>query len=147
MKDEALILLIEDNEADVDLIKYTFRKNKIANRVLTLSDGESAVAYLLKKGEYQKAQTPDLVILDINLPRLNGLEVLKIIKQDPYARLVPVVILTTSSADQDVLQAYQNYVNAYLVKPVEIEDFIKVVTSLEQFMVKIIKKPNLEVKP
>ncbi len=144
MKDEALILLVEDNQADVDLIKYTFKKNQIINRVITLDDGKEAVDYVLRRGSYKDAEVPDLMILDINLPKMSGLEVLKIIKEDEHARLIPVVILTTSASDQDVMEAYQNYVNAYLVKPVEIEDFIKIITSLEQFMVKIVKKPILK---
>ena len=141
---EARILLVEDNEADVDLIRYTFKQNKINNELIVIGDGEEAVEYLLKKGRYKDVLLPDIIILDINLPKKNGLEVLKEIKADEDARIVPVVILTTSSADRDILEAYKNYVNAYLVKPVEIEEFIKVISKMEEFMIRIIKKPKLE---
>ncbi len=141
-KQEAVILLVEDNPADIDLIKYTFKKNKIENRLITIMDGQSAIDYIVDHKDCGEGYfEPDLIILDINLPKRSGLEVLEVIKNDDDAKVIPVVMLTTSASPTDIDEAYQHYVNAYLVKPVEMHDFIDVITKLEDFMIKVIKRP------
>ncbi len=142
-KKRANILIVEDNPADIDLMRYTFKKSKLENELVIIEDGESALKYILKKDEYSDSPTPDMIILDINIPKINGLEVLRMIKQDEEARLIPVVIMTTSSSEEDILKAYKNYVNAYLVKPIDIHNFIDVILKLEDFMIQVVKKPNL----
>ena len=142
LKSDALILLVEDNPADIDLIRYTFKKNKIENRLEVIEDGERALDYILKRNGYEGAEKPDLIILDINLPRMNGLEILQIIKEEEISRKIPVVMLTTSSEVGDIETAYEHRANAYLVKPVEIHDFIDIITKLEEFMIRVIRRPG-----
>ncbi len=140
----AHILIVEDNPGDIDLIKYTFKKNRIINTFDVAEDGEIALDYIYKRNGYEEAKTPNIIILDINLPKISGLQILEIIKKDPITRKIPVIMLTTSKNDLDILKAYDNYVNAYLVKPVDVKEFLNVISSLESFWLSIVQLPNHE---
>ncbi len=135
------ILLVEDNEGDVMLIKEAFEDGCIANELSVCRDGEKAINYLLKKGEYKDAVTPDLIILDINLPRKNGHEVLQFIKESEELKQIPVIMLTTSSSERDIAKSYKSHANCYITKPIEVEDFIKAVTDIENFWINLVKLP------
>jgi chemotaxis family two-component system response regulator Rcp1 len=136
------ILLVEDNPADVVLTLEAFKGGKIANHISVVSDGEEAMAYLKKEGAYVAAERPDIVLLDLNLPKKDGREVLREIKSDPKLKAIPVIVLTTSDADQDVWRAYDAGVNSYLTKPVDLAQFIKNVRSFEDFWLAIVKLPS-----
>lgn len=136
------ILLVEDNPGDADLVLYTFKKNQINNEIKIVDNGEKALDFVFKRNQYKNEKTPDLIILDINLPKISGLEVLKEIKHNPKTKIIPTVILTTSKSDIDVLTAYENYSNAYLVKPVEIKDFMEAISALDNFWLNLVKLPN-----
>lgn len=135
------ILLIEDNPGDVRLTREAFRDAKVNNRLHVVGDGESALAFLRQQGEFADAPRPDLVLLDLNLPRKDGREVLADIKADPALSRIPVVILTASQADEDIVRAYNLNVNCYILKPVDLEQFIKVVKSVESFWLSVVKLP------
>jgi CheY-like chemotaxis protein len=135
------ILLAEDNPGDVRLMMETFREGKIHNRISVVEDGVEALAFLRRQGKYQTAPRPDLVLLDLSLPRKKGQEVLAEIKQDPDLKRIPVVVITSSQAEQDILDAYNNHVNCYLTKPVGLEQFLTVVQSVEQFWLTIVQLP------
>lgn len=136
------ILLVEDNPADVLLTEEALEESKLINRISTVKDGEEAMAFLRKEGKYRGAATPDLILLDLNLPRKDGREVLKDIKEDPELRVIPVVILTTSAADEDVLRTYQLHANCYIMKPVDFAQFTRVVQTIESFWFSIVKLPR-----
>ncbi len=135
------ILLVEDNPGDVRLMMETFREGKIANRISVVEDGVEALNFLRKKGKYSAVPRPDLILLDLSLPRKNGQEVLAEIKQDAQLKRIPVCVITSSAAEKDIIQAYDNYVNCYLTKPVGLEQFIGVVRSVEDFWLSIVKLP------
>lgn len=135
------ILLVEDNPGDVRLMMETLRDGKIRNRISVVEDGVEALAYLRHEGKHHSVPRPDLVLLDLSLPRKNGLEVLAEIKQDAQLKRIPVCVITSSSAEKDIIQAYDNYVNCYLTKPVDLEQFIGVVRSVEDFWLSIVKLP------
>ena len=135
------ILLIEDNPGDVRLTREALKEGKILNNLVNVSDGVEAVAYLRRQGRYSDATRPDLILLDLNLPRKDGREVLADIKADKDLRRIPVVVLTTSSAEQDILRAYDLHANCYVTKPVGLEQFISVVKSIEEFWVAIVSLP------
>jgi CheY-like chemotaxis protein len=135
------ILLVEDNEGDVRLLTETFKKGKIHNRLSVVEDGVEALAFLRREGQYVSAPRPDLILLDLSLPRKNGQEVLAEIKQDPDLKRIPVCVITSSQAERDVLQAYNNYANCYLTKPVGLAQFVDVVRSLEEFWLSFVKLP------
>jgi chemotaxis family two-component system response regulator Rcp1 len=135
------ILLVEDNPGDVRLLTETFRDGKIHNRLFVVEDGVAALAFLRREGEYGSAPRPDLVLLDLSLPRKGGQEVLAEIKQDPHLKCIPVCVLTSSAASRDVLEAYNNYANCYLTKPVDLEQFMGVVRSVEEFWLSVVKLP------
>lgn len=135
------ILLVEDNPGDVRLMMETFREGKIANRISVVEDGVEALDFLRKKGKHSAAPRPDLILLDLSLPRKNGQEVLAEIKQDAELKRIPVCVITSSAAEKDIIQAYDNYVNCYLTKPVNLEQFIGVVRSVEDFWLSIVKLP------
>src|SRR3954451_8069588 len=118
------ILLVEDDAGDTLMIREAFQDNKITNNLTSLTDGEQALAYLRREGEYAGAVRPDLILLDLNLPRRDGREVLEEIKKDDDLGRIPVVVLTTSAADEDILRSYQLHANAYVTKPVDFERFI-----------------------
>jgi CheY-like chemotaxis protein len=136
------VLLVEDDPGDVLLTKEAFADNKVKNHLHVVSDGEEAVAYLHRRGPYADAVRPDLVLLDLNLPRKDGREVLKDIKADPELRTIPVVVLTTSEADEDILSSYDLHANAYVTKPVDFDSFIRIVRQIDDFFVSVVKLPH-----
>ena len=133
------VLLVEDNVGDVRLTKEALRDAKVRNNLHVVPDGVEAMAFLRRQGRYAGVPRPDLVLLDLNLPKKGGLEVLEEIKTDDALQHIPVVILTTSQAEQDVVQSYRRRANAYVTKPVDLEQFLKVVGSIEQFWLEIVK--------
>lgn len=135
------ILLVEDNPADVRLTQEALKDAKVRNSMQIAPDGMAAMAYLRKQSPYAGVARPDLILLDINLPKKNGMEVLAEIKSDEDLRSIPVVILTTSAADQDIVRGYSLHANAYVTKPVDLEQFIKVVKSIEGFWLEVVKLP------
>lgn len=135
------ILLVEDNEGDVRLTREALKEGRIRNRLHVASDGEQALAFLRREEGYVDAPRPDLVLLDLNLPRLDGRELLSIVKQDPQLKRIPVVVLTSSRAEQDLLRAYDLFANCFISKPVEFEEFISVVRSIENFWLSIVVLP------
>jgi CheY-like chemotaxis protein len=135
------ILLIEDNPADVRLTKEAFKEARVRNNIHVVQDGDSALAFVQQKAPYQDAPRPDLILLDLNLPKKDGREVLAEIKADPKIQLIPVVILTTSDDEEDVLRSYNLNANAYLVKPIDVMRFIKMVHSLSDFWLAFVKLP------
>ena len=136
------ILLIEDNLGDVRLTMEALKEGKVSNNLSVVKDGVEAIAFLRQEDKYADAPQPNLILLDLNLPRKDGREVLAEIKQDPDLRRIPVVILTTSQAEQDILKTYDLYANCYITKPVDLEQFITVVSSIETFWLSIVKLPN-----
>jgi chemotaxis family two-component system response regulator Rcp1 len=135
------ILLVEDNPADVRLTKEALKGSKVSNNLVVLGDGEQALAFLRREGKYADARRPDLILLDLNLPRKDGREVLADVKADPDLRRIPVVVLTTSAGEEDVLRAYNLQAACYITKPVDLDQFIKVVRSIEDFWMTIVKLP------
>ena len=135
------ILLVEDNPGDVRLTREALREGKVRNNLSVASDGVEAVAYLRREGEHAHAVRPDLILLDLNLPRMDGREVLAEIKADPSLRNIPVVVLTSSQAEEDIVRAYDLHANCYVTKPVDLDQFIRVVESIEDFWFSIVKLP------
>jgi CheY-like chemotaxis protein len=135
------ILLVEDNPGDVRLTVEALREAKVRNNLNVASDGVEAMEFLRRVGDHANAPLPDLVLLDLNLPRKDGREVLQEIKTDPELTLIPVVVLTTSQAEQDVLRSYQLHANAYVTKPVDLDQFLQVVRSIESFWLEIVRLP------
>lgn len=133
------ILLVEDNPGDVRLTKEALKDARVSNNLHVTMDGVDALAFLRKQGKHTAAPCPDLILLDLNLPKKNGREVLEEIKREDALRHIPVVILTTSQAEQDVVESYRLRANAYVTKPVDLEQFLKVVGSIEQFWLEIVK--------
>ncbi|WNB84864.1 response regulator [Cellulomonas sp. ATA003] len=136
------VLLVEDDPGDVLMTREAFADNKVANRLAVVSDGVSAMEYLRKEGPYADAPTPDLVLLDLNLPRMDGREVLQALKEDDELRRIPVVVLTTSEAEEDVLRSYTLHANAYVTKPVDFDRFIDVVRQIDEFFVSVVRLPG-----
>src|SRR5665647_433467 len=136
------ILLVEDNPGDVRLIKEVFKDAKIYNAMQVAYDGEAAMEILRKEGEYTDSAFPDLILLDLNLPKKDGREVLREIKGDKSLKCVPVVILTTSNAEEDLIDTYKMNANCYITKPVDLDQFINVVKSIENFWLSIVKLPT-----
>jgi chemotaxis family two-component system response regulator Rcp1 len=135
-------LLAEDNPGDVRLTKEALRESKISNNLNVVPDGVEAMAFLRREGKYADAPRPDVILLDLNLPKKDGREVLAEVKADPVLRLIPVVIITSSEAEQDVLKTYELYANCYVTKPVDLEQFIKVIQSIETFWLTIVTLPS-----
>ena len=135
------ILLVEDNPGDVRLTQEAVREAKIRNTLNVVNDGEQAIAYVRRQGEYAERPRPDLILLDLNLPRKDGREVLQDLKSDPDLHRIPVVVLTSSEAEQDILSTYDLYANAYVTKPVDLEQFMRVVSSIQDFWLNIVKLP------
>ena len=133
------ILLVEDNPGDVRLTKEALKDARVANNLHVTMDGVEALAFLRKQGKHAAVPRPDLILLDLNLPKKNGREVLEEIKKEEGLRHIPVVILTTSQAEQDVVESYRLRANAYVTKPVDLDQFLKVVGSIEQFWLEIVK--------
>ncbi|TDB87147.1 response regulator [Actinomadura sp. KC216] len=136
------VLLVEDDPGDVLLTVEAFEHNKVRNTLHVVNDGEQAMAFLRQEGEYADVPRPDLVLLDLNLPRKDGREVLGEIKADTDLRAIPVVILTTSEAEEDILRSYHLHANAYVTKPVDFDQFISVVRRIDDFFVTVVKLPR-----
>lgn len=136
------ILLIEDNEGDILLTEEAFLNSKIKNVVSVVRDGWEAMLYLEKTEKYASVKTPDLILLDINIPKLNGHQVLTRIKTNPKIQHIPVIMLTTSASEQEVLKSYQNHVNCFITKPTEAQTFMDVITGIEEFWISIVQLPK-----
>lgn len=136
------VLLVEDDPGDVLMTREAFEDNKLRNRLSVVSDGVSALEFLRKEGEHVDAPTPDLVLLDLNLPRMDGREVLQALKADANLRSIPVVVLTTSEAEEDVVRSYSLHANAYVTKPVDFDRFIEVVRQIDEFFVEVVRLPG-----
>lgn len=136
------ILMMEDSPDDVFFTKEALRETKMRVNLNVVTNGMDGMAYLKKEGKYADVETPDLILLDLNMPIMDGREVLALIKQDPRMRLIPVVVLTTSQAEEDVLQAYDLHANCYVSKPVDLDKFVRVVNSIENFWMTVVKLPN-----
>jgi CheY-like chemotaxis protein len=133
------ILLVEDNPGDVRLTREALKDARVRNHISVAMDGVEAMGFLRQEGAHTAAPRPDLILLDLNLPKKNGREVLEEIKTDPELQHIPVVVLTTSQAEQDILESYRLRANAFVTKPVDLEQFLKVVGSIEQFWLEIVK--------
>ncbi len=136
------ILLVEDNPGDVRLMKEALKDAKVFNNLSVAGDGEEAMAFLRKEGIYADTPHPDLIMLDLNLPKKDGREVLAEIKADPELKRIPVVVITTSRAEEDIIKTYNLHANCYVTKPVDLDQFIKVVQSIEDFWLSIVKLPT-----
>jgi len=136
------ILLVEDNEGDARLAKEAMRDSKIRNTIHHVIDGVEAMDFLRKKGKFAGAPRPDIILLDLNLPRKDGREVLAEIKEDCDLKRIPVVILTVSKSEEDILKTYNWHANCYISKPIDLIEFLKVVKSIEEFWLTIVKLPN-----
>ncbi|MBN1307302.1 MAG: response regulator [Chitinispirillaceae bacterium] len=137
------ILLVEDSPSDAALTVEALKAGKVANRLSHVSDGVEAMDFLRRRGDYAKAPRPDLIMLDLNLPRKDGREVLEELKRDESLKTIPVIVLTTSRSDEDILRSYKLHANCYITKPVEFSKFIDVVRSVEQFWLSVVMLPNV----
>ncbi len=135
------ILLVEDNPGDADLVREALRDNKVYNELHVMKDGVEALAFLRRQGHHAQAPRPDLILLDLNLPRKDGREVLEEIKADPDLKRIPVVVLTTSKQEQDILSAYNLNANCYVTKPMDLDQFLHVVRSIDTFWFSIVSLP------
>ena len=135
------ILLVEDNPGDARLAKEALRDSKIKNNLHFVSDGEEATDFLFRKGKYTDSPHPDLILLDLNLPKKDGRELLSEIKNDPHLKRIPVVILTTSKAEEDIIKTYNLHANCYITKPLDLDQFMKVIRSIEEFWLTIVRLP------
>ena len=136
------ILLVEDNKGDVGLIEEVFEEAKIRNNLHVAEDGEEAILYLHGEGKFSGSPRPDIILLDLNLPKKDGREVLREIKEDENLHNIPVIVLTTSDAENDIIGAYDLHANAYITKPLDFDQFIKVVGSIENFWLEVVKLPT-----
>lgn len=135
------ILLVEDSPGDVRLTQEALQGGRVANNLHVVEDGDAAMQFLRKRGKYADAPRPDLILLDLNLPKKDGREVLQEIKNDEYLRRIPVVILTTSSAEEDIIRTYDNHANCYVTKPMGFDQFMNAIKSIEDFWLAIVKLP------
>ncbi|EHM28640.1 chemotaxis protein CheY [Streptomyces sp. CB00072] len=136
------VLLVEDDPGDELMTREAFEDNKIRNTLHVVRDGQEALDFLYRRGEYTEAPRPDLVLLDLNLPKYDGRQVLEQIKGDPELSLIPVVVLTTSSAEEDILRSYKLHANAYVTKPVDLDQFIAAVRQIDEFFVTVVRLPG-----
>ena len=136
---KAKILLIEDNAADIRLTKEVLQESKIVNSLDVVRDGVEAIDFLKKRGKFSNTSKPNLILLDLNLPKRNGFEVLEIIKQDKELKRIPIVILTVSNAKEDLIKAYNLHANSYVIKPLEMKEFYKIINSIVDFWFTIVK--------
>jgi CheY-like chemotaxis protein len=136
------VLLVEDDPGDIHLIREAFAENKVANHLSVVSDGVEALQYLRREGDFADARSPDLILLDLNLPRKDGREVLAEVKSDEALRRIPIVVLTTSKAEEDILRSYDLHANAYVTKPVDYDTFMSVVHQIDHFFVSVVKLPT-----
>lgn len=137
-----VILMAEDNPADVELTRESLEQAKIANELHVTIDGEQTMRFLRREPPYQDAPTPDLVLLDLNMPKKSGHEVLEEVKSDPELKTIPVVVLTSSAAEEDIVKSYQHHANCYVTKPVGLDGLIEVVTKIEDFWFSVVKLPR-----
>lgn len=137
------ILLIEDNPADVRLTLEAFKEGKVNNTLHVVGNGEDAIAFLKQEGKYNNAPRPDIILLDLNLPKKDGREVLEEIKSEPLLKRIPVIILTTSKAEEDILRTYNLHANCYINKPVDVDEFITIAKSIENYWLTIVKLPSM----
>lgn len=135
------ILLVEDSEADAELTCRALQEGKICNNVSRVRDGVEAMAYLHREGDYADATRPDLILLDLNMPKVDGREVLRRIREDENLKIIPVVVLTTSSHDKDIFESYGLAANSYIVKPVDLNGFFDVIKEINHFWLKVVKLP------
>jgi CheY-like chemotaxis protein len=135
------ILLVEDNPGDVRLTREALKDAKVSNELYHVGDGVEAMAFLRREGQYADVPRPDVILLDLNMPRMDGRETLAQIKADPHLRRIPVVILTVSQAEEDIIKSYDLHANCYITKPVDLHDFLTVVESIEDFWLTIVKLP------
>jgi len=138
------ILLVEDNPGDARLAKEALTDSKIKNKLHFASDGEEAADFLFRRGKFEDAPRPDLILLDLNLPKKDGRELLAEIKNDPHLKRIPVVILTTSKAEEDIIKTYNLHANCYITKPLDLDQFMKVVRTIEEFWLTIVRLPTVE---
>jgi CheY-like chemotaxis protein len=136
-------ILVEDNPGDARLTMEVIKENKIVNNLHHVSDGVEAMAFLRKQGQYFDVPQPDLILLDLNMPKMDGREVLENMKQDAQFRRIPVVVLTTSQAEEDVFRSYDLHANCYICKPVDLDQFIEVIKSINNFWVSIVRLPSI----
>jgi CheY-like chemotaxis protein len=136
------VLLVEDDPGDVLMTREALEDTGVTSRLTVVGDGTQALDFLYKRGDYADAQTPDLILLDLNLPKMHGREVLAVVKEDPELRQIPVVVLTTSEAEEDVLRSYDLHANAYVTKPVDFERFITVVRQIDEFFISVVRLPR-----
>ena len=137
------ILLVEDDPGDELITREAFEHNKLHNRLHVAHDGEEGLNYLYRRGEYSDAPRPDLILLDLNLPKYDGRQLLEKIKSDPDLSHIPVVVLTTSAAEEDILRSYKLHANAYVTKPVDLDQFMKAVRQIDEFFVQVVRLPNV----
>jgi len=135
------VLLVEDDDGDVLMTREALDEGKVLNRLSVVGDGVEAVNYLRKSGRYADAARPDLVLLDLNLPRRDGRQVLEEVKNDPDLRRIPIVVLTTSEAEEDILRSYDLHANAYVTKPVDFERFVEVIRQIDEFFISVVRVP------
>ncbi|OBK13571.1 response regulator [Mycobacterium sp. 1245852.3] len=136
------ILLVEDDPGDELITREAFEHNKLKNRLHVAHDGEEGLNYLYRRGEYADAPRPDLILLDLNLPKYDGRQLLEKVKSDPDLARIPVVVLTTSSAEEDILKSYKLHANAYVTKPVDLDQFMKAVRQIDEFFVQVVRLPG-----
>lgn len=142
MSKEIHILLIEDNEGDIVLTIEALKEARISNSIDVVRDGEQALQFLNKEGQYRNVSTPDLILLDINLPKIDGKEVLAQIKNSEPLKVIPVVMLTTSDSEKDIFESYHNHANCYITKPVGFQSFIEVIHTIKEFWISIVQLPK-----
>jgi two-component system response regulator len=135
------VLLVEDDPGDVLLVRDAFEQHKVGNLLSVVSDGFEAMRYVRREGPYVDAVRPDLILLDLNLPRKSGAEVLDEIKSDPQLAMIPIVVLTTSEAEEDIVRAYKLHANAYITKPVDFEQFTDIVHQIDDFFIGLVRLP------
>ncbi len=136
------ILLVEDNPGDARLVEKAFEMGRLANRIFHVPDGEEALDFLFHRGKYPDAPRPDIIMLDLNMPGIDGREVLAIIKANPDLMTIPVIIMTTSAAERDILESYKLHVNCYITKPVQVQDFLNVVKTIDEFWIGVVCLPG-----
>lgn len=142
MNHEINILLVEDNEGDIVLTKEALREAEILHSIQVIQDGDEVLPFLKKEGKYKNAPSPDLIFLDINLPRMSGTEIVEKIKNDRNLKATPVIMLTTSNSEQDIMKSYRNHANCYITKPMDIVQFIDVVHMIKNFWIGIVQLPK-----